>query len=219
MRRSSSNAATALANATVNWTGSVLEIGRLKMTTSIDMDNNKILNLGDGSGAQDAAAFNQAGGAGDARTIYTRTFQLTQAQIAAKGAVTTANWSMFTLAANEGVRWIWFRTLSSFTGGPNVYINVGWTGTTGGLYAQTAMTSAGNYDDNAQHANDSLGSYDEMGDAGAQYDATALMGAGHAIKVYSQTTSGNHDAVTGGGPLYINVEIVRYDASQLENVS
>ena len=160
-----------------------------------------------------------AGGGSDARTIYTRTFQLTQAQIAAKGGVGTADWAMFTLAANEGVRWIWFRTLSNFTGGPNVNVNVGWAANVGGLYASQDMTTAGNYDDNYHHDNAALGNGREMGDAGAEYDATALMGQTKALRVYTSTGGDDHDEVTGGGPLYINVEIVRYDASQLENVT
>ena len=161
------------------------------------------------------------GGTADGRTIYTRTFQLTQAQIAAKGGVTSADFAIFTLAANEGIRWIWFRTIASFTGGPNLYAEVGWAAEHAGLYSQQAVTSAGNYDDAGHHSDvvGGLGLNDEMGEAGPEYDATALMGTEKAIRLYSATNSGNHDGITGGGPLYINVEIVRYDASQVENVT
>ena len=58
----------------------------------------------------------------------------------------------------------------------------------------------------------------EMGDAGAEYDATTLMGLEKELKIYTQTTSGNHDAASAG-VTYINVEIVRYDPTQATTVS
>lgn len=59
MTRSGASAARAAAGA-----GFVMADGRLKMTTTLNMDNNSIINLVDGSNDQDAAAFNQANGGG-----------------------------------------------------------------------------------------------------------------------------------------------------------
>ena len=158
----------------------------------------------------------------DARTIYTKSFKLSHTELAAKGAVTTSDFTLATLGPNEGVRWIWFKTTTAWVG-CNVFINMSFTGgsNTGLLYSQQNVTAAGNYDDNSDHAGsgwDGLGNSREMGDAGAEYDATTLMGLEKELKIYTQTTSGDHNAASAG-VTYINVEIVRYDPTQAITVS
>tara|TARA_R100001082_G_scaffold89674_1_gene56134 strand:- start:531 stop:1469 length:939 start_codon:yes stop_codon:yes gene_type:complete len=160
--------------------------------------------------------------AADARTVYTKSFKLSHSELAAKGGVTTSDFTLATLGPYEGVRWVWFRTTTAWVG-CNVFINMSFTGgsNAGLLYAQQNVTAAGNYDDNDDHAGtgwDGLGNSREMGDAGAEYDATTLMGLEKELKIYTQTTSGNHDAASAG-VTYINVEIVRYDPTQATTVS
>lgn len=157
------------------------------------------------------------GGGGDDRTYITRTFTITQAQIAAKGGVTTSVFALFTLAANEGIRWAWWQTQANFTGGPSVWAKLGHSGDPDALLQQKNVTSGGTMDNGDDvgvlfGANQGWG----KGSSVAEKDTTALMGSSTAITCDIETTSGDHDEVTGGGALHINVEIIRYDTSQLE---
>ena len=157
-------------------------------------------------------------GLGDGRASYTRTFSLSGATLASKGAVTSSIFDMFTMGANEAIRWFWMETVTAFTGGPSLYLNCGWTGQTGGIYGNKEVTSLGVVDDNTDHSDYGLGNGRDMGGSktlSQANDGVPLMGTGTALKLYSLSTGGNHAAFTGG-LVYCNFEIVRYDAAQIE---
>lgn len=163
------------------------------------------------------------GGGSDDRTIYTRTFSVSAAQLAAKGAVTTSSFTLMTLAAYEGVRWIWLTTETAFnsSGSNATYAKVGWDGGAGGngnnvgLISQQTVTTVGKIDDNSQHSALSLQAGQPMGNASdAIGDASALVGDELTLKAYMET-SANHDTFDAG-LLYIHIEIVRYDPTQVE---
>ena len=160
----------------------------------------------------------------DARTIYTKSFKISHVEVAAKGATHTSSFVLGTLGPNEGVRWIWFRTTTAWTG-INFYASVSFTGGSNDslLYSQTNFTAAGNYDDNARHNGsgwDGLPAHREMGDANAEYDATTLMGLEKELVIHTESEPGgtNHNDATAG-VTYVNVEIVRYDPTQAITVS
>ena len=162
------------------------------------------------------------GGGGDDRTYITRTFTITQSQIAAKGVATTSVFALFTLAANEGIRWAWWQTQATFTGtfSGDVWAKLGHSGDPDALLQQKSITDAGTYDNGDDvgvlfGANQGRG----KGSSVAEKDTTAQMGGSTAITVDIETTGGAHNTGTGGGALHINVEIVRYDPTQLETTS
>ena len=102
MTRGSANAAAAAAEA-----GFVMEDGRLKMTTTLNMDSNSIINLMDGLGAQDAAAFNQAGGGGvsgtapvDIQSVYFDDLNNTSGGTLDKGMIVTFDTAAAGIIAN-----------------------------------------------------------------------------------------------------------------------
>lgn len=196
--------------------GAVASMGYESATSNVqfdgsafDMNSQNLLNAG--------------GVGGDNRTIYTRTFEIEVADLTGKGAVTTATHTLFTLGANEGVRWVWMENTGiAVAGGPGLYLSIGKSSDLDSLYIQRDMGGANHIeDDNANHGVD-LGAYAELGDAdygSPTQDATVYYGDSEILKVESTTTSGNHNAITGGGSWYVHVEIVRVDTSQVEAVS
>lgn len=160
------------------------------------------------------------GGGADARTIYTRTFTVTSAQLVAKGGIKTSSFALFTLAANEGIRWAWTSTPTAFvgSGSNNTYVKVGWTAQNGGLLTQVQVDILNAINDDAgDHSAFGFGVDKAMGDAasGSQArDGVPLMGTSKPIVAYMET-SANHDTLSAG-LLYIHIEIVRYDTTQVE---
>jgi len=202
--------------------GFVMDSGQLKMTTVLNMNSNKIINLADGVADADAAAKSQAGGGGDARTILTRTFKLRAADITGKGAVTTATHTLLTLGANEAIRWAWMENAGAAASGVSLYLSIGRSGDLDSLYIQRDMTASGAIEaDNDNHGTD-LGAYKALGESNTgspKRDAEIYYGDEEVIKVESTTTGGNHDDLSAGGDWYIHLEIVRVDTAQLEAVS
>jgi len=187
----------------------------------LDLNNNKIVQLASGSGAQDAAAVSQAGG--DARTIYTRTFEITLAQLQAVGATSTHTWSLMQLGPHEAIRWVWAEnTGAAFTGVGGLYIELGRSGSAGTLYGSTNIAgSSALLDDNSSHGAD-FGIFKGMGEKKTGTgggDGTTYYGQEEDIECVTMTTSGNHDDLLGGGPLYFHLEIVRVDTTQIESVT
>jgi hypothetical protein len=200
------------------------------MAATLDMGSNKITNLTNGSGAADVAAFGQVGGGGDDRSVITRTFQITRAQMVAKGAVATATFSLFTLDENEGIRWAWVENAGSvnLAGSDTptwIGVNVGRSGDTDSILAGSGsvnLINAGSVmDDNGVHGGD-FQSTGEMGDKGDPNDATTYYGEEEAMKavVTIEAPGGKQlGNLTAGGPFYVHIETVRVDTSQVENSS
>jgi len=226
---------TSLSRLGINSSGDVTAYGDVKVAAEKVIEFGTVASMGYEAASSDVqfdgCAFdmnsenllNAGGVGGDDRTLYTRTFEIEVSDLTGKGAVTTATHTLFTLGANEGVRWVWMEnTGSAVAGGPNLYLSIGKTGDLDSLYIQRDMSGANHIeDDNANHGTD-LGAYAELGDAdygSPTQDATVYYGDSETLKVESTTTSGNHNAITGGGSWYIHVEIVRVDTSQVEAVS
>ena len=222
IRRGAADAARAASQA-----GFVMEAGRLKMTTVLNMDSNKIINLTNGSGAADGVAFGQVGSGGDGRSILTRTFEITRAQMVAKGATNTGTFSLFTMDANEAIRWAWVENAGSvnLAGSDTptwIGVNVGRSGDTNSILngsGSVNLINAGSVcDDNAIHGADFQG-YGEMGDKGDPNDATTYYGEEEALKavVTIEAPGGKQlGNLTAGGPFYVHIETVRVDTTQVE---
>jgi len=158
------------------------------------------------------------GGAADARTIITRTYEITLAQLQAITG-TTNTWALFTLGANEGIRWVWMENSGVAFTGATLYVEVGRSGDTDSLYVQRNLTASGKVEDDNANAGADRGAYREMGDSNATAesigDGAVYYGAEQAIKCLTTTTGGNHDDLLGGGPIYIHVEIVRVSVADV----
>jgi len=200
--------------------GFVIENGRLKMTMPLDLNDNRIVNLGEGVDETDAGR-NSGGGGGDARTLYTRTFQISAATIAAKGTAWSANFEIFTLTQNEGIRWCWMQNAAAFTGG-TMWAQFGVITALNSLYLQQNVSAIGHYDDNSMHGT-SFQTYGEMGDKkySSSYnvgDATTYFRTGNTIHLNLQTYGGAKMNTIGGGDLRLHFEIVRVDPDQMETI-
>lgn len=181
----------------------VLEYDGASLTVSadIDIDNNDLLN--------------NTLSSGDGRSVITRTFNVTQAVIASKGAVTTNTFDWFTLADNEGILWMWMENAGAVSAGASVWLKCGKAGSLTSLFAQTDMSgAAAYYDDNAKHGSD-LGTFGVMGNSGNNQDATVYFGTQNAIKVHVQTTGGNLGDLSSGGPWRVHALCVRVDDTQM----
>jgi len=148
--------------------------------------------------------------------VFTKTYTITLAQMQAIEA-TSHTFDLWTLSEHEAIMWCWMEnTGAAFSGGGvgGVYVEVGRSGDTDGLYVQRELTDAGKIeDDNANHGAD-LGAYAEMGDAGGPNDSTTYYGDEEDLVAVVTSTSANMSGLTAGGPIYIHLLVVRVDTTQ-----